>query len=208
MSTLTMTKRDQPEKPAINSGRVVTWVGLDGLLRYINEDNEVVVLEKGEKGDSGETGAQGEQGLQGEKGDQGLQGPAGGIELIFKHTAPSVISIPWGTNYQYAYGFDVNFPVEGEYIMQVSMGIKPHHTGSDTKFLFGEAYTTNSFDAFNGEQIEEGKDTSNSQSNMRSWQTDLGHRLAGDLHIGLYSAMEKKEGYGEVKYLFVSIWRV
>lgn len=92
--------------------------------------------------------------------------------------------------------------------MTVSIAVKPQATNSDLKALFGEVISTTEYNHFGGEQIEEGKDTNRDQSNMRSWQMDLGYRSAGDLEVGLYTAMEKTSNYAEIKYLSIFIWKV
>lgn len=202
MSTHTYNKRTTaPQAPA--TGQVRQWVGEDGIFRYIDENGLIVEVVKGDKGDKGDQGDQGEKGDIGDTGPVGPEGPAGGISIAYSEDSDTEITIPSSTTPVYISGFSFNAPVQGDYLLMANIAVEPHSTSNDLEMQ----WELDGVDV-GAKYAEEHKDSSNAQSNLRSWQINLKGVGAGGHTLWLYAWQESASGGGKLKYTSFTLWRI
>ncbi len=154
-------------------------------------------------GPAGPQGIQGNDGPAGPAGTIGPEGPAGPVDLVFIGTDTSTITLPDTTIKTAVKEFDVNFPVNGDYVATCTLSMKGHSTGNDMEFEWRLSGS-----AVGPDFIEEMKDTNNNARNIRSWQFDLGTQVLGTKTFDLYFSKESTGGTARLHYISLFVWRV
>ncbi len=134
------------------------------------------------------------EGPTGATGPVGPVGPAGPMSVEGFVSETGTVTLPNVTNPTQIYSDSITITSDGDCFVDISLAIKPHAGNNDYEF---QVQWNGSF--LLPALIEEGKDTSNAQSNWRAQTLNLGNVSAGTYTLALFFSKESASGTAQLK---------